>query len=260
MLTMTQDFIFVLGTVLLSLGFWWILRVTWPPALRRQHNEIIGWQVSVLGTTYAVIIGFMLFAVWSTFEAAEVNAATEADCLVNVYRSAAGLPPAQRSQIQKQASDYADAMLTEEWPAMEHLSISATGTRITQQLWATVSQVQPHNASEQTSLDHTMTELSMMTQHRRVRQVESQTTLPRVLWAVLIVGAAITIMSCCLFGSDNSALHLTQIIALAVMLSLVLVAIADINRPFQGAVHVRPTGFELARQTFQDYRAAATPR
>ena len=32
---------------------------------RRTYNDIIGWQVSVLGTTYAVILGFMLYTVWS---------------------------------------------------------------------------------------------------------------------------------------------------------------------------------------------------
>ncbi|MEO8724509.1 MAG: DUF4239 domain-containing protein [Acidobacteriaceae bacterium] len=254
---MTQNTVYIFATVLLALGFWWIMRVLWPPALRRQHNELIGWQVTVLGTTYAVIIGFMLFAVWDSFERAEINAATEANCLVNAYRSAAGLPAPQRIRIQKLASDYADAMLNEEWPAMAHVSISPTATRITEQLWATVSQAEPQSVAERTSLDHTMTELTNMTEHRRVRQLQSETTLPGVLWAVLIVGEAITIMSCCLFGSDNLALHMTQIVALSLMLSLVLVAIADINRPFQGSVHVSPGGFVQARQTFRDYEAEA---
>jgi hypothetical protein len=127
-------------------------------------------------------------------------------------------------------------------------------------MWATVSEAELRNASEQTSLDHTMTELSNMTQHRRIRQLQSASTLPGVLWAVLIVGAAITIMSCCLFGSDNFALHMVQIIVLALMLSMALVAIADINRPFQGSVHVRAGGFERAQQTFADYRVAQKPR
>ncbi|MEO8726692.1 MAG: hypothetical protein ABI383_11315 [Acidobacteriaceae bacterium] len=84
--------------------------------------------------------------------------------------------------------------------------------------------------------------------------------MPGISWAVLIAGAAVTVMSCCLFGSHNVALHLTQIAALALMLSLVLVAAADINRPFQRSVHVSPEGFALARQTFSDHRAVARQR
>ena len=79
-----------------------------------------------------------------------------------------------------------------------------------------------------------MTLLSNITQHRRVRQLQSQTSLPGILWAVLIVGAIMTIMSACLFGSELPSLHMLQIVTLALLLSMALVAIADINRPFQG--------------------------
>jgi hypothetical protein len=68
-----------------------------------------------------------------------------------------------------------------------------------------------------------------------------------------MVGAIITIMSSCLFGSDYPVLHMLQVVTLTLMLSLALVAVADINRPFQGSVHVRPTGFENAKRTFEKY-------
>jgi hypothetical protein len=31
----------------------------WPVAHRTSHNELIGWQLGILGTLYAVIMGFM---------------------------------------------------------------------------------------------------------------------------------------------------------------------------------------------------------
>ncbi|MDE3179497.1 MAG: hypothetical protein KGM47_07520 [Acidobacteriota bacterium] len=33
-----------------------LLRRVWPLHLRRDHNDLIGWQLSVLGTTYGVIV------------------------------------------------------------------------------------------------------------------------------------------------------------------------------------------------------------
>lgn len=89
--------------------------------------------------------------------------------------------------------------------------------------------------------EQTTAEISSITEHRRIRQLQSQTTLPGILWAVLIVGATITIMSSCLFGSDYPVLHMPQLVTWTSLLSLALVAIADINRPFQGSVHVEPT-------------------
>jgi hypothetical protein len=248
-----QNVLIVLAAIVFSLGFWLFVRKVWPPQRRREHNDITGWQVSVLGTTYAVIIGFMLFAVWSYFQEAEKNAASEASCLVNLYWATSGLPQPQREELRSLARDYADAMITSEWPAMNRGTVSPTGTQIMHRMWSTTSTLQNPNASEQASLDQTMTLLSSITQHRRVRQLQSQATLPRILWAVLIVGALITIMSACLFGSELPSLHLLQIVTLALLLSLSLVAIADINRPFQGQVRVTPEGFENARHVFEKY-------
>jgi hypothetical protein len=252
-LTIRQDILLIAAAIVVSVGFWWLVRYMWPPERRRVHNEITGWQISVLGTTYAVIVGFMLFAVWSEFEVAEQNAEAEASCLINLYWVASGLPPAQRQGIRALAAEYADVIINDEWPAMSKGTISHLGTEVIEKLWTTASQSQSLTASEQVSLEQTMTEIGSVTEHRRIRQLQSQTTLPGILWAVLIVGALITVMSSCLFGSEYPTLHVLQVVTLTLMLSMALVAIADINRPFCGAVHVNPTGFENAQRTFAKY-------
>jgi len=256
-LTVTQDVLIIVVSIAASLLFWWIVRRIWPPERRRLHNEITGWQISVLGTTYAVIMGFMLFAVWSDFQDAERNEEAEASCLMNLYWAATGLPATQRQQIRKLASDYADAMIDDEWPAMNQGTITHSGTLIIQQFWQAASEVQASNASEQVSLEQTMAEIGSITEHRRVRQMQGQLQLPKVLWTVLIVGAAITIMSSCLFGSEYPALHMLQVVTLALLLSLSLVAIADINSPFRGTVRVEPIGFENAKRMFERVAAPA---
>jgi hypothetical protein len=258
-LTITENILVVVITIGASLGFWWLVRWVWPPELRRDHNDITGWQISVLGTTYAVIIGFMLFAAWADFRAAEQNAEVEATCLINLYWAASGLPESQRAEIRKLAVNYADTMLTEEWPAMNEGHGSHTATEIIQKLWAAVSRSQPLNASEQVSLERTMGEISSITEHRRIRLLQNETSLPLVLWLVLIVGALVTLMSACLFGSNNPTLHLLQTVTLALLLSLSLVAIADINRPFRGAVHVLPTGIENAKRIFAAFHQEQMP-
>jgi hypothetical protein len=250
-----QDVLIVVSAIAGSLAFWWFVRRVWPPERRRVHNEITGWQISVLGTTYAVIVGFMMFAAWADFRTADQNAVAEASCLINLYWAASGLPAGQRDEMRKFAADYAEAMITDEWPAMDRGVLSPTGTRIVEQLWETAARTESLSASEQVSLEQTMTELSNITQHRRIRQLQSESRLPGILWTVLIVGALITIMSSCLFGSEYPVLHMLQVVTLALMFSLALAAVADINHPFQGAVHVNPTGFENARRVFDNHRA-----
>jgi hypothetical protein len=70
---------------------------------------------------------------------------------------------------------------------------------------------------------------------------------------VLLLGGIITTLSSCLFGTDNFKLHCVQVFSLTLLLSLALVAIADIDRPYQGSVHVSPKSFERARTTFSEF-------
>src|SRR5271156_6273971 len=182
MLTVTQSTLIVLLCVVLTLVFLLLMRRFWPCSQRQEHNEIIGWQVRVLGTTYAVIVGFMLYAVGTYFNSATMTADSEANALVNVYRLSEGLAPAERDQIQNLSREYADAMINEEWPAMNKGTLSLNAHRIVQQLWATTMQAKPASLGEQTTWNHVLSELTNMTEYRRLRELQSKSKLPGILW------------------------------------------------------------------------------
>lgn len=78
--------------------------------------------------------------------------------------------------------------------------------------------------------------------------LQSISRLPGVLWCVLLVGGALTIVSSCMFGSQSVKLHALQIFAFSFLISLTLIAIADINRPFRGTIHVTDYAFIRAQQ------------
>lgn len=256
MLTNWQDIYLIVVSMALAITSLIVLNVVWPARQRRVHNDIIGWQVSVLGTIYAVMVGFMLYAVWTNFQMAEINADGEANALVNMCRIADGLPDASRNQIQTLAAQYVDVVLSYEWPKMSRGEPGWGDSSVILKFGQTLTHTPADNFTQQISLDHAMEQLSSLTEHRRVRQLESESQLPNVLWAVLLSGGVITILTCCLLGSENFTLHLTMIIAMSLLISLVLVAIADIDRPFQGTVHVRPTAFLRAQDAIRDSNAA----
>jgi len=206
-LNLVDNVLIVVGSIAGSLLVWWLLLKIWPAERRRELNDITGWQLSVLGTTYAVIIGFMLFAAWADFRAADQNAEVEATCLITLYWAASGLPDSQRVEIQHLAANYAHIMIDDEWPAMARNTIAHEASDTVRKFWETVSKPEDLGVTQQLSLQQTMQELSSMAEHRRIRQLQSQTTLAKVLWLVLIVGAALTLMSACLFGSQNANAH-----------------------------------------------------
>lgn len=229
-----------------------VLRHYWAPRTRIAHNDVVGPNVSVIGTTYAVLIAFMLSGVWNNLQVARLNAEQEANSLVNIFRFSYQLPAESRVQVQQLAKDYCQTMISEEWPAMARQEQSPNAHRLIQQLWRALTRVQPHNASEQTVMDHALSELTVMTEHRRIRLLQSRQHLPPLLWAVLIVGGIVTVGSTCLFGVENFRLHVVQVFEISFLLSLMLVAISSINRPYQGDVHVNPDAFRYALDTMNE--------
>jgi hypothetical protein len=251
MLNTTQNFIIVVLTVAASLLFMAGLNRIWPWDKRHAHNDLIGWQLSILGTTYAVMLGFMLYTVWTDFAAADLNSDIEANALVNVFRLAEGLPDDQRARLQTLARSYADTVIRQDWPAMSETRVPEQSQEIVRQMWKTLMSVKTASPTESTAEDHALYELSELTEHRRTRLLQSASRLPNVLWCVLVIGGIVTIASASMFGSQNTVLHGLQVFAFSLLVSLVLVAIADIDRPFQGSVHISDLAFRRAQQSMK---------
>jgi hypothetical protein len=91
-----------------------------------------------------------------------------------------------------------------------------------------------------------------MAEHRRIRELQSTSKLPAVLWCVLLIGGFVTIASSCTFGAGSNLLQALQVGALSLLIALVLVAIGDIDRPFQGSVHVSDSAFRRAQQNMKE--------
>jgi radical SAM protein with 4Fe4S-binding SPASM domain len=111
MLSFWQDILILVCTMLGSLLFLAALNRVWPQEKRRVHNDLIGWQLGILGTTYAVILGFMLYTVWTSFGEANLNVDLEANALRNMYRLAQGMPQPQRMELETEAREYAEAVI-----------------------------------------------------------------------------------------------------------------------------------------------------
>jgi hypothetical protein len=251
MLTLTQNCIVVAAVVIASLLFMVALNRIWPREKRRTHNELIGWQLSILGTTYAVIMGLMLYAVWTAFGEATLNADLESNSVVNVYHLADGLAEPQRTQLRGLALSYAGGVINGDWPQMAGGQVPEESVEINKEMWSAAMSVRAATPAEQTAEDHVLSELIALSQHRMTRLMQSTYRLPKVLWCVLLVGGVLTIVSSCTFGSESTKLHALQVLSLSLLIALSLVAITDIHRPFQGLIHVSDYAFRRAQQNMQ---------
>jgi len=249
---MLGNILIVLACVGAAVAFLYAVTRASPVHSRKESNDFTGAVVAVIGTTYAVLLAFMLSGVWTMFQQAQVNAEQEANDLVNIFRISAQLPDPSKKDIQDLARNYAKHAVDTEFPAMTNETLPPEGGQMVNRMWKIASGIQPHGTDEAQALGSLTTTLQALTEHRRIRIMQSHEMLPGILWAVLVAGGIITVAASCFFGVQNFRFHLLQVIVLSFLISLVLVAIADIDSPYQGDVKVTPAGFEFALHTFAD--------
>jgi hypothetical protein len=250
MLSYVESALLVVTSMVLSAVTVAILNWLWPIERRKLVNDVTGWQLGILGTTYGVILGFMLFTVWTDFRAAEVNANLEASSLLTVSRIGTELPSPERESIQALGVKYAETTINEDWPAMERQKESSASAKVAGDMWRVLVQLRL-DGDGSTRVDHLTNALKDLSERRNLREQEFQERLPKILWLLLVVGAGVTVGSACLLGNDNKWLHYCQVLALTFVVSVALAAIADMARPFEGAVSVTPVAFERALTMMQ---------
>src|SRR6516162_11421758 len=172
MVTFNQNILVVIIAVLVSLLSMAGLNRVWPRETRLRYNDLIGWQLSILGTTYAVILSFMLYTVWTTFEEADLNVDIEADAVLNTYRLAAGFPEPQRTELQTLTRSYVEAVINQDWLEMARGKAPTRSAGIDNEMWNTVMSVRTTSAGEPTAEDHALSELSSLSQHRLTRTLQ----------------------------------------------------------------------------------------
>jgi hypothetical protein len=246
MLSYAQSSLLICLSIIAALLLVAALNSLWPTTSRKMINDVTAWQLGVLGTTYGVILGFMLYAVWEGFRAAQIEANLEAASMLNVYRLASSLPSPQRESVQELTRRYETVVVNEEWPAMAEQREDRAGVGVVNQMWAALGSVAPKTELETNSVDHIQYAMSTLAERRNMRDLQRSNQMPTLMWLLLVIGGGATIVSSCLLGNDTKWLHYCQVAALTFVVVTTLATIADLARPYEGAVAIHPQAFLYA--------------
>lgn len=255
MLSYLQSVVLISVSVAGSLLTVKLLNRWWPIQNRKMINDVTGWQLGVLGTTYGVILGFMLYTVAEGFRAAQIDADLEATSMLNIYRIAGGLPSPQKEQIRELARRYEAVVVNDEWPAMEQRREERAAILVLNQMWLTLDQAKAETEIATNSIDHIQYAMSNLAERRNMRNQQRSNQMPTLLSVLLVLGGGATIASSCLLGNDKKWLHYCQVGALTFVIVTTLCAIADLARPYEGAVAVKPSSFVQSLQVMDTYDA-----
>jgi amino acid transporter len=201
----------------------------------------------VLATGFAVILGFIIFLAFESYDASRTGAETEALTVVQQVETAQFLPPERRDELTGMLLCYARSVIATEWPAMDRGTLGDAFNPWGSAMFRTMRAYQPATAAEESAYDRWMDQTGVREQARidRVHGVEGVVPLP--IWIGLFV-IAVVIFGYMLFFADRAERARTQAMlmgSVTVVITLLLLLLVFFDNPHgDGVGRLEPVAME----------------
>jgi hypothetical protein len=220
-----------------------VVRKYFNHTIMEVHNEVAGFIYAVLGVIYAVLLAFIVIAVWEDYIDAEKNVHKEVSHVVDIYRNAEAFSDSLKIEIQTACTNYINDVVQYEWEAMKNLKISEEAKRSYLYIWAVHQKYVPVTEYESLWYAESIGELNKLADARRFRIFSIYYDIAPIMWVVLFTGAFIIIGFSYLFGTKNKTAHLIMVFSLSATICLILILIDALEHPFSDFVHLTPESF-----------------
>jgi hypothetical protein len=233
--------VLIVVTVALALAGLWAFRAVADIEHFKTEEPVVSFLYNAVGLIYAVILAFVVFAVWQHYTQAEDKVTTEAAALVVAYRDTALLPEPERTVAQRAFRSYARSVMDKEW-ATHGTVLEHRTPDILNPIWNAYRQ---GNAS-----DSVRGRLHDVEQARHLRHLAGESSLPAVFWPLLVGGGILVVGFSYFFLMRSLRAQYLMIALLTVLVVGVLLVIYTLNSPFTGKQPVSKDPFRHAIQMF----------
>ena len=211
--------------------------------VRREHNDVIGATLGVVGTVAAILLAFIGVATWETYGEATAMADGEAGAIANLYLETSGLPAdGIREPIRVHIKNYLDIVIHQEWPKQQRGEMDPTAGVAGQNELLEVNQLlasfNPENTGQANIHAQMFRTLNDLFSVRRTRIAAANGHVSLVVWTIILLGTAATIGFTYFFGMRSIFMHLAITGSVAASLALVVLLIVVMDYPFRGEMSV----------------------
>lgn len=229
------------------------VRAVVPTELLRASADSIGTYLQTVGGIYAVLLAFVVYVVWGQFNDARSLVQREAAALVDLHRTASGLPRASRAAIHAGLRGYVEAVLRDEWPAMvrHDQAVIERVSHTLDDVWLAVHRCEPDSTCQHTVYSEVLSRFNDLTDLRTSRLIAAEFRIPLAMKILLYNGALIVVGSMYLLAIEPAWLHALVTAAMAGAMAHVLYLIVDLDDAFSGDWQVSKEPFERAQQAFE---------
>ncbi|GAA1277421.1 hypothetical protein [Saccharothrix xinjiangensis] len=219
---------------------------------RPDNNEAAGQVFTIVAGLQAVLVAFVLIALFDAVTQAGDSAYQEADSLVAASWASDALGTGTGEEVRQLSRAYAVTVINEEWPGMQTGADFATSTGWAQldELRRVVAQAPTEDEWQVGRKAEATDQLWEVYEARQARLDAAGGEVTTVVWFVLITGSVLSIILALLFGGPLIRTHVLIVATLAATITLLLYATYQLQNPFGGGAGVSPDAFEAAIERF----------
>ena len=237
----------VIAVTAISCAALTIVRSCVSQEIRKKQNDVTAAVINLVGVVYAVLLAFIAVATWENFSSADKIVDTEASLIADLYRDTVSLPDDKAAPIRTDIKTYIDQVSTAEWASQRLGQISQAGRPTLVHLQRSIAAIQPATPGETETVGQLLRITDSLYDARRTRILAASGGIPEIVWWIVALGTALTIVFTYFFGIERLAMHLLMTGMVAASMSLVIVLIIALDRPFRGDLSVSTEAYENAR-------------
>jgi len=211
----------------------------------------------VLATGFSVLLGFVVFLAFESYDNSRSGAETEALVLAQQFQTAQHLPLEVRDRLGGELVCYARSVVYREWPRMESGTEGDALNPWGVALFRTLRDVEPEVPSEEAAYGKWLDQASDREAGRMQRIHAAEGVIPGPLWMVLIA-VAVLIFVFMLFFADSGETAAVQGLmmgAVVTVMVLMLLIIGFLNHPFRpGFGSLQPRSMERTLEILEEER------
>jgi hypothetical protein len=216
-------------------------------------NNTIGSIFSAILVMYAISLGLIAVATWGNASSASAAASHEASHIATVYRSVAGYPNPLNSDLTDSVLRYTQSIIQNVWPAQRRGEVAEEGAEILLHLWRRILEFEPATDGQRIVHAEVLRDFSRLVEFRRRRVEATSYAVPGTLWAVVLIGAALSICASYLLSIQSLLVQAFLTMLLSSMIALLVFFIATTDHPYRGANAIGPGAYEIVFRNLEDY-------
>jgi len=244
----------VVGTAAVAIAAMLLVRRRAPAGSYFEDGDRAAGVFGVLATGFAVLVGFVVFLAFQSYDTSRSGAESEASTVAHQFETVQFLPPPTRAQLSGELVCYARSVVYTEWPQMESGRLGNAPNEWGVALFRTLRVAQPHTSTEEAAFAKYLDERSDREDARSDRAHGAEGVIPAPLWIVLFLSAGILFVFMLFFAdsAERVIVQATMMGGVAVLVSSLLLLLGFLDNPYQGDLGtLKPTAMKNTLELMQ---------